>query len=56
MSKPEYLDSEISPDRALSISKPNPGAQLVNSQTFGDWVKRDREWKENGAISVPKYS
>jgi hypothetical protein len=34
----------------------NPGAQPINSQSFGDWVRRDREWKENGAISVPKYS
>jgi hypothetical protein len=37
--------------------KPNPGSQPAPStQTFGDWVTKDREWKENGAISAPKYS
>jgi hypothetical protein len=56
MSKPEHSGFGNLTWTAPVNPKPNPGAQLVNSQTFGDWVKRDREWKENGAISVPKYS
>jgi len=55
MSKPEHSGFGNIIWTAPVNPKPNPGAQPSN-QTFGDWVKADREWKENGAISVPKYS
>ena len=44
---------------AIVNPKPNPGGPpttAATNQTFGDWVARDREWKENGAFSPPKYS
>jgi hypothetical protein len=57
MSTPEHSGFGGKTYPAVVNPKPNPGAQPAPiTQTFGDWVKRDREWKENGAISVPKYS
>jgi hypothetical protein len=57
MSKPEHSGFGNLTWTAPVNPKPSPGSQPPPStQTFGDWVKRDREWRENGAISVPKYS
>jgi hypothetical protein len=60
MSKAEHSGFAGKTWQAPVNPKPNPGGAPIspaaNSQTFGDWTARDREWKENGAISVPKYS
>jgi hypothetical protein len=59
MSKPEYRICVKTEWKAPVNPAKDPGGApgtVATSQTFPDWVRRDREWKENGAISLPKYS